>query len=266
MPTDDELKDDQLINESYSKRPDIFWKWAGLFALFIFGIWFIQWSVQSAVQEKIRDNPFNNVTNREFSVFLWENPQYFRAHSDFKTGYLPAFQYLDKQVTVEPELAEQIVIVNPEILFLYHTWNRLLGEYWIPTKIDPQEFKKFLEYDEQWRPFYWSDAPESYVALVESLDRESGNIADKLPLPVRKSFQGWKNYIQNGDAINELQPSYKMVYAFVQKYPHYGRSYWVNIFSEGYLVNLEKNRFSDQKISRQELSAMLRVALYNSSR
>lgn len=65
-----------------------------------------------------------------------------RVNSKTKSGYLPGFQYIDK-LSIEPNMADLYAVAPPELLFLYHTWNRLLSPEFITRPIQLSEFKEF---------------------------------------------------------------------------------------------------------------------------
>lgn len=251
-----DIKDDELIQESYGKNPKPFWIWFGVLALFILGFLGIQWGLKEALEEKICESPFSRVTNREMSVFVWQNPEFMRANQKRKQGYMPAFQYLGK-VSLEPELADSWVVAPPEVLFAYHTWNRILGGVWIPTPIEASEFREFLEYAEEWQPQNWDDAPRDYL---EALQIKEGDIADRLPREVRLAFQGWQDFFKNGAAIQAVSPTYEELKAFLTKYPQYERSLWKNIVGDEYLKG-EGSGF----VPQDHLKGFLKAAFFHSS-
>ena len=118
-----ELNENKFIAEQYSKNPSPFWIWLGVIAAFGLLIWVGQNWYYQWIEKRLVENPFLQVTNREMSLFLWQNPEHMRVNVKQKTGYLSAFQYTDK-LTVEPLLADNYVEAPPELLFLYHTWHR----------------------------------------------------------------------------------------------------------------------------------------------
>ncbi len=264
-PARGELPDSQLIHEEYSKNPYPFWVW--LFV--IIGVVTLMWASQNAyrtyMQNRYLGDPFLQVTNRELSLFLWQNPLYMRPHAKTKTGYLTGFQYLQK-VNIEPGFAEQYAAAPPELLFLYHTWSRLLKPALPSREVPAYEFAEFLEYVDEWQPANWPNAPGSYIELVKRLDPSSKqNLQSLLPLEVRWAFQGWKNYFKEGSKINQLQITYAVLKEFLEKYPMYGRSYWRNISGAEYLKTFTFGKYSDNEpIPREDLEPFLKVAIYNS--
>jgi len=175
-------------------------------------------------------------------------------------------------VTVDPKLADQYVSAPPELLFRYHTWDRLLRKNYFPRPIPMREFAEFLEYDQQWHPQYWPDAPQQYRDLVQTLDPVSEENLDLrpewvLPLAVKQAFQGWRNYIYEGEAVNNIQPSVKDMRAFIAEHPEYRRSLWMNIVDDGrvrYLSLLANNEAQpEERLPVFQLSPFLRVAYFN---
>lgn len=221
--------------------------------------------------------PFLDVTNREISQFLWQFPSYMRVHVKQKTAYMPGFRYIESQ-TVDPAQADRFVTAPPEVLFLYHTWKRLLSRYFTPRSIPSEEFIEFLNSDTQWQPTNWPEAPSEYTHFVENLSdhplNEDLSLLPKtmLPIEVRQAFQGWKNYYKEGDFINEVNPTLEEMRGYLEKYPHYARNYWMNITEvEGvlvaganYLLVLdEPNHFPTEFIPADQLSGFLKVAYFN---
>ena len=257
------LEDDQLIHEEFSKNPRPIFIWLILLGVLFVGIFAVQWGLKAYLQERICESAFNRVTNREILPFLWQNPRFMRAHVQKKSGYLPKYQYLDK-VTVDPEFADDFVVAPPQILFLYHVWNRQIGDFYIPRSISPEEFREFLDYAEEWQPKYWEEAPEEYVKLVENLSNETGDLNERLPLIVKQSFQGWKNYTKEGTEIQNVQPTAEQMSRFLDKYPIFSRNYWKNVAFHKYLQSLAFGELGPQdSVPPAEMSTFLKVAFYN---
>jgi hypothetical protein len=233
--------------------------------------------IQRGRQQIERSQPFLEVTNRDMSLFLWQFPGFMRVHVKQKTGYMPGFRYVESQ-TVDPAQADSFVVAPPDVLFLYHTWKRLLSHYFIPRSIPAKEFIEFLKKDSQWDPANWSQTTSEYIHFVvtlpnydpkEDLSTLSENI---LPIVVRKAFQGWKNYYKEGDQINSVHPTQEGIKNFLKKYPHYNRNYWVGIGEvEGvsiggfnYLLDLiNPSDFPTELIPENQMSGFLKVAYYN---
>lgn len=266
----DELEEKDFIHEEYKKNPYPLWVWFIVFILVAAVAWNGRTWFQEYMVKHISSDPFLQVTNRDFSLFLWQNSEFMRANAKSKTGYLPAFQYIN-HVTVEPELADQYVVAPPEAIFRYHVWDRLLRKEFIPTSISLTEFKEFLKEAEEWLPLFWPQAPQAYKELVERFphmnEQDLATLpVTTLPLEVRIAFQGWKNFYKKGEEINQLQPSYKEMTQFLASFPHYDRSFWRNILLETtpqYLKNLSVHADSDEKIPPEELASFLKYAIYN---
>lgn len=259
------LEEKDFIHEEYGRNPFPFWAWLAVIifvTLLFFGATRYYYS---ALGELYTENPFLQVTNRELSLFLWQNPQHMRVHVKHKNGYLPAFEYAEK-IALIPQYADDYAIAPPELFFLYHTWKRLLGDAFISREIPADEFRTFLTAVPVWAPEYWKNAPSGYVALTNALPVNSkenlGVLSmDILPLEVRQAFIGWKNYFSEGNQINALQPTAQLLEQLLSTYPHYARNYWCNIEGDAYLKSSYTN--PQDIIKSNELSPFLRVALFN---
>lgn len=264
------LKED---NQTFAGLP--YWIW--LFLLSVVLISFlgsVQW-YQQYVDENKGKEPFLEVTNRELSVFLWQFPSFLRVHVPVKTGYLPGFAIDGEAVKLSD--TEHVVSAPPDLLFLYHTWSRLLASDYIPRSIEPHSFEKFIDQTEEWLPENWKDAPKEYVDLISSkiyLEKKDLNelTLKELPLVVRQSYQGWKNYFEEGEAINQIDPTFGELYEFLKKHPTYARQYWRNIDSIAdqevaglnYLKGtLDPTVKMEDKVPSSQLAPFLKVALFN---
>ncbi len=191
-----------------------------------------------------KENPFLQVTNRDFSLFLYQFPEYMRVNVSGKAGYLPGFQYSEK-IGIEPGQADDYVSAPPEVLSLYHIWKGLVGDVLIPREIKEGEFRYFLEYSPEWAGW------------------------DPKSVEVQKAFIGWKNYFMEGELINKVSPTYREMGEFLAKYPQYGRNYWQNLLVRGrpdYLKSLFSGVYDpDAKVPENEMAAFLKVAYYNFS-
>ncbi len=261
-----ELSEKDFIHEEYGRNPFPFWGW--LIAVLGFSLLFsLALSKYTAVlSDQYADSPFLRVTNREISLFLWQNPNHMRAHVKSKNGYLPAFQYAEK-IGLNPEYADDYVQAPPELLFLYHTWHRLLSDEFPIRAISAEEFQVFLEDVEEWQPRYWNQAPKEYVHLTEDLGsygKKNLNLlpAEILPIRVRQAFIGWKNYFYEGDKINEMVVAENELEKFIKQYPHYARNYWRNIAGDSYLKTFTLKGPAEPVLSEQ-IAPFLRVALFN---
>lgn len=255
------LNEKDFIHEGTGKNPFPLWVWLFLATASLGLMWGIANQYTGKINIVFNESPFLQVTNRDFSLFLWQNPEFMRINAKEKSNYLPGFKYLDK-VTIDLAYADQYVVVPPEVLFRYHVWDRLVKKEFIETPIQMNEFKDFLSYAEEWQPSYWPGAPQDYVKLVKNLaDRKDEDLSlltyQELPLDVRIAFQGWKNYFKDGETINTLSVSSSELQGFLAKHPHYARNYWQNI-----LPNYLKGK-DVEAISGNDLAPFLRAALYN---
>ncbi|GAB4229785.1 MAG: hypothetical protein Tsb0021_07690 [Chlamydiales bacterium] len=267
---EEELSEEDFIQEKYSKNPLPFWIWLFIFIVIISLIFGFQNLYQSYISQSLTETPFTQVTNRDFSLFLWQNPQFMRAFSRDKVGYLVGFRY-QGDVTLEPGFEEKFVIAPPEVLFRYHVWNRLLKSEFPNREIDSDLFMEFLEQVPEWKPENWKNAPTGYRELVEILPFPQRNLADmpftSLPLDVRIAYQGWLNFYREGDEINDFRPTYRQLEPFISKFRHYDRSYWRNIVSLDYLEDWKNKEFTaDEVIPNSQMSPFLKVALFNANR
>lgn len=254
------------------------WLWPFLLAVAISLVLGMQgWYERFLKIEKDKE-PFLEVTNREFSLFLWQFPGFLPPNAPKKAGYLPGFQPSRENFNIQT--AEDFVSAPPDLLFLYHAWHRELLPEFIAGPIPVKEFQEFLNQLPEWSPQHWQKAPESYVELVESnryLELEDLQTLPltSLPIEVRIAFQGWKNYFKEGPEINAIQPTFGQILSFLEKYPHYARPYWRNIDKIGqvqvggvhYLSGLlDPNVSKESLVPKEQLSSFLRVALFNDSK
>ncbi len=272
LPKEDETLDEsKFIQEQYKSDPTTIWVWLFFLAAFLLLAWGVGSQLSGYLQQGSEAKPFLQVTNRDFSLFLWQNPEFMRINSKNKSAYLPGFEYLDK-VNMVPKTADQYVVAPPEVLFRYHTWSRLLKGEYVARPIPTDEFVEFLEYEEAWQPEYWPKAPGAYKELVQGLkptshDDLQAQPLSVLPLDVRMAFQGWKNFRFEGQQINDVKPTYKAMVAFLRAHPHYQRSYWRNIVDTDrlhYLVGLTNGKAnSDEVIPADQLTPFLKVGFFN---
>lgn len=258
------LEEKDFIRES-TLSPTPFWIWFALFLLFVGLVWFAERSFHAVVgKEEGIEKAFYEVTERDFSVFLWQNPGLREEYSHL----VPSFFASEKRPG--SQIAGQIVLAPPALLFLYHTWHRLLAPYQFRRPIPADDFAAFLEEVPIWQPKYWPKAPQPYQTLVASLD-EMGEV-DLSPFPlatlpheVRSAFIGWLNAAKEGQLIREFRPSAGVVRSFLEKYPHYGRSYWKNIEDSPerkYLFSLSEMP-ENEPVGNDRMTPFLRQAVYN---
>lgn len=280
-PSEKERSLDQLLSEkdfiqngwSWSSFP--FWLWF-ILAIFALALLWGSWGgYERFVQKEKSHEPFLEVTNRQFSVFLWQFPAYLRSNVRNKNGYLPGF--LPDRESLNLSTTEAFVSAPPDLIFLYQTWQRLLSSDFIPRPIGPDEFTEFLGSIQEWQPAYWSQAPEEYAQLINTQSYLTVNNLQTLseatlPLIVRQAFQGWKNYFKEGVQINEMSPTIAEIQAFLQKHPGYARHNWRNIdqivgqqvAGLNYLAFLLQEIVNpEEKVPSNQLSPFLKVALFN---
>lgn len=244
-----ELSEKDFIKEPRQKNPVPLWLWFtilfGVMALFwIGGYW-----LSREKKETVSRGPFLQVTNRDFSLFLWQHTEYMRPHRKDKTGYLPGFK-TGSMVNPELNKLDEWVVVPPEILFEYHAWKRLLGNNVIKRTVTPAELKEFLAYADEWMPQNWKKASPEYTKVVEELDTLTvDDLRHSLPKEVMQAFVGWKNYFKEGESIVDYQPDEETIKKFLSAYPKYQRNYWRNLYPK--------------YLHENEMPAFLKAAIYN---
>jgi hypothetical protein len=257
--------------EQVPKKSYPYWLWISLIAILVLLVLGINSWNSPRPSFATQNKPFFQVTNRELSIFLWQFPKYMRANVPYKTNYLPGFQYEEK-FSMFPEYADNYVVANPEVLFQYHVWSRLIKDEWSERPIPLSEFKEFIDYAPEWLPHFWGQAPQGYVKFMDNLANEKEMdlqaLSDTiLPKMVRQSFQGWKNFVKEGNAIDKLKPTVEQARQFIERYPHYARNYWWNVVKNvkpAYLQSLDSNNIQPNALlASEEISDFLLVAIYN---
>lgn len=268
MVSEEELDERKMINEGIKKNPFPFFIWLALIAAIAALLWgSTNWVMQKRANS-LSGTPFLQVTNRDFSLFLWQYPEYMRANVSSKNAYLPGFQYLDK-VSIEEGKEEQFVTAPPKVLFLYHTWDRLVRNEFTARPIKAKEFREFLEYAPEWSPAVWKASPKGYQELYATLGNksdESLNLAE-IPVDVQAAFIGWKNYFLEGALIKNVKPTFEEMREFLNSHPNYSRNLWRNIVMDGrpdYLIGISSGD-SKGVIPEGQLVAFLKVAFFNAS-
>lgn len=254
-----ELDERNFIHEGVKDDPYPLFYWFVILLVIAAASWIISGWYDRVVTKETISSPFLQVTNREFSLFLWQNPEFMRIHVSDKASYLPAFNYIES-LSMKPEMADDFVVAPPEILFKYHTWQRLLADEVPVQPVLRNDFNKFLEFAQEWHPTYWKEAPKSYSTLIETLPQNEQTILN-VPIPVQQAYTGWKNFFIEGDAVNTFNPTYKLFHQLVERYPHYSRPYWQNLIPE-YMHSKEEG----QLIPQHEQPSFLKSALYNFSK
>ncbi len=269
------LSEKDFIQNGWSLTSFPFWLWIFLIAVIASLIWGSRGWYESFLQQEKKHDPFLEVTNREFSIFLWQFPAFLRVNVSTKTGYLPGF--LSSSENFNLDTAEEFVSAPPDLIFLYHTWNRLLSSEFIARPISPTEFDDFLKQLPEWQPINWKKAPPEYAQLINSKDYSKVEnlqtlTENRLPMIVRQAFLGWKNYFLEGPRINEIQPTFAQIKAFLEQHPHYARNFWRNIeminglevAGSRYLYDFLNETFiPDANIPKDQLAPFLKVALFN---
>lgn len=254
-----ELDEKDFIHEGVAKDPYPLVYWSILILVIALASWTISNWYTRVIFNEVETSPFLQVTNREFSLFLWQNPEFMRIHVSDKASYLPAFNYIES-LTMKPEMAEDYVVVPPEILFKYHTWNRLLGKEVPVQPVLRGDFIKFLDFAQEWSPTYWKDAPPDYIALIQTL-AENTDSPLNVPLQVQQAYTGWKNFFYEGKAIDTFQSTYKLYNELLAKYPHYAKNYWQNL-----IPVYMKSKEEGELIPQYEQPSFLKSALFNFSK
>lgn len=269
------LSEKDFIQNGWSITSTPFWLWISLLAVIAALVWGTRGWYEGFEEKEISKDPFLEVTNRDFSLFLWQFPSFLRVNVSKKTGYLPGF--LSTSENFNSSTAEEFVSAPPDVIFLYHTWHRLLSNELIARPISPAEFDDFLQQLPEWQPVNWKNAPKDYVQLIDSksyskIENLQTLSESTLPLIVRQAFLGWKNYFIEGPRINELQPTFAQVTAFLEKHPNYARNYWRNIdvihsqkvAGLDYLHDLLNGTFiPDATFPAEQLAPFLKVGLFN---
>jgi hypothetical protein len=263
------LPEKNFIQEGFRKNPKpfIFWFVVCLAATLL--VWFAMYLMSKGREEIVERYPQMQVTNRQMSLFLWQNPEFMRKNVRAKTHYLEAWKdQFGERLTVAPEEADKWVEAPYEVLFLYFVWQRLLGDYYYPRSIKQEEFLAFLKEDPEWHPRYWKEAPASYRELLAWIEGQA-HYEDlkelsyrELPLVVRQAFQGWKNYTKEGNQIQKLRPTYRQLWTFLDKYPNFKRSLWINLVKEkDYLIPVQAK--GTDTVPDSQMDGLLKMALYN---
>lgn len=224
---------------------------------------------QGYLHQVKEERPFLDVTNRQMSLFLWQNPEFMRINAKSKSGYLPGFQYLEGSVAMEAGAPEEIVQVSPEVLFRYHVWSRLVSTEMPARAIPEGEFLQFLDYAPEWRPKNWPAAPKGYQDLLPTLKSGTNDLSrlqeGVVPLEVRTAFVGWKNFTKEQEAIKASRITYGQVLDLIAVAPHYARNFWQNIVDSNqgtYVKGIDKSEGKDL-VPDKDMPEFLRIAVYN---
>jgi len=268
---DKELQEKDFIDNSMPKNPYFLMLWGLAFISIVTIFWGTGSWYHRTIDKKIEESPFLQVTNRELSVFLWYFSENMPQHVKDKLGYLPGFEYQNR-IGLKLEVANEFCEAPPEVLFMYHTWDRLLRSEFSPRPIPKAQFLEFLDNQPEWGVDGWVKAPAAYLHFLELLGES--NVEDlssepdaSLPRMVRQAFQGWKNYKYEGDEINALKLKYSELQSFMRKSPHYTRNYWKNILSKSmpnYLLDFTYSEFDGSEfVPQEEIAPFLKAAVFN---
>jgi len=268
------LDEKNFIHEGYSQNPFPAWLWFCLITVFVCLVWGGKSWYQGEMQHQYAVSPFLQVKNRDFSLFLWQHPELMRVNAVDKTAYLPGFQY-QNTLGMFPDMAEDYVVAPPEVIFQYHTWQRLIGDVYFNRPILADEFRKFIDNNKEWTPTFWPNAPEFYPTLLKDLPTMDPKTAlqnlpeNQLPKIVKQAFQGWKNFYLEGEQINKVKMTYAQLQTFLSEQPNYARNYWRNIVMKeypGYLETYTLGQFdANGTVPEKELAPFLKLAYYNYS-
>src|ERR1700733_2884038 len=81
-----ELQEKDFIQDSLWKNPFPFWIWLVILTIFIAIFWGSSNWYSTFISKEISQSPFLQVTNRHFSIFLWQYPEYMRINAKSKQG------------------------------------------------------------------------------------------------------------------------------------------------------------------------------------
>lgn len=216
------LKEKDFIHEPKKGEKLPLYIWFLVLILFALFGWIYMNYFRTAPAEK---PPFEQVTNRQMSLFLWQNPEYMRPFHQEETGYLPGFYY--DHPGMKPEKADDYAKAPPELFFRYHLWERLIKQEAVDKPVAREELVRFFQEVSEWAPGNWSEAPEGYGDFKEPIF---------LPLEPRIAFFAWKTLLLHEDAFNEFHPTKEQYQLFLQDHPHFARNYWQNTYPD-YVVS-----------------------------
>ncbi len=274
-PTDDRppLEEKDFIRESPPPKPSIpIWIWLAVGAAVVAVILGTGSWLKQGVSEGLKTSPFANVTNRQLSLFLWQFPEYMRANLPAKEYYLSGFNYSNGKVSMVTSQADKITSAPDDILYLYHTWSRLLKPGAVLRRVPLDTFKEFLKEFPEWMPDNWPEASQSYKDLVAKLDVANPDDFLKqsrtnLPNDVLIAVTGYRNYYKEGADIDKFSPFYEELDHFVNTHPNYARNFWRNILLKSrpdYLLVLTSGKYNAKAVvSPTEMAGFLKVAMFN---
>lgn len=269
---DSELKEEDFIQDEFQQSPNPFL--LSIFFLAIGTIVFtaiVSWYNQHQSEYR-KTSPFYQVTNRDFALFLRENPRFLNENVSNKEAYLPGVKFIEN-IQSNVQEADQLIDAPDPLIFQYHTWNRLIDYPPFPRAIPVNEYKEFLNKYQEWIPLYWKGATKAYANLYKQIQNGTApanlSTISKTDLPddVREAFFGWKNFNLEKSQIETFRPTYELLKEFIEKYPNFQRNYWFNILKESDYAYLQTFSFEkyDPKatVPEPEISPFLQIALFN---
>jgi hypothetical protein len=264
-----ELMEKDFISEKGLKKSS---KPTFQYLLLVIAVIALTWWWVSFKQNWIASNnqEFGKVTNREFSLFLWQNPEYTRRLAYEKDHHLTQFSK-DGGVHIVKNHAEDIVEAPPSLVYNYYYWKKFAGDIDFSREIERDFFYSFLESCPEWLPENWNNAPKSYSKISESLlqlsSKEFKELQQTLPDNLRQAFFGWLNYYHEGNLINAVAPSYEEVQSFLKEHPNLKRNIWKNLLLEqapNYLQSALDSSIDKEKLYPQgEMTSLFKLLYFN---
>lgn len=266
-----EISDADLTKSPKKKDPLVFAIFVAVFAVVVLLFWSGGYWLQTAVPSLMSSSDFYKVTNRQISTFIWQFPSLRRQYQSGTIGYLPGFDYTTRTGIASGQ-ADVQVQAPKKLLYSYHAWNRLVNLKQ-PKRIVPMlEFYEFLDFNPEWDPVNWKEAPEAYRQLVRRLQFRSINeaewvqAAESIPEETRVTFMGWKNATLEAPFIDEQKITVGQMQDFLEKYPHYARNYWKNLVAKDYplyLLSVWQEKEPQEILSGGEVAGFLKQAFWN---
>jgi len=266
-----ELPDKDLTKSPKKKDPLIFAIFVAVFAVIVLLFWSGGYWLQTAVPSLVSSSPFYKVTNRQISTFIWQFPSLRRQYQSGTAGYLPGFDYTTRTGIAQGQ-ADVQVQAPQKLLYSYHAWSRLVKSEQPKRFIPMLEFYEFLDFNPEWDPVNWKEAPDAYRQLVRRLQFRSINEDEwarqinNIPKDVQVTFMGWKNATLEASFINEQKITVGQMSAFLEKYPHYARNYWKNLVAKEfplYLLSVWEEKEAAAVLLPEEVTGFLKQAFWN---
>lgn len=244
----------------------------GIFLCVLLVIWALDKWEDEIHYNKVQDDHFFQVTNRDLSIFFFQNPGILEY-----TGKVPYFNSAEVPIILAPHFADVDADAPVSLLYRYQVWKRLLYGKLAKEPIYVFRFVEFLNENCMWLPSNWAAAPHEYVTLISSMEQNSETDLSKLsykelPYEVRVAFQGWRSYTLDWDDIRSIDPTGIELEKFLVEHKEYLRPLWINFEREStphYLKSFSPagkfiGKDPHQKISEDELTAFLKMGLFNS--